>query len=422
MLSSKTKAVLVSSIGGGLEMYDFTIYVFFAPIIAAHFFPRGNPVVSLLETFAVFAVGYFARPIGAIIFGNYGDVRGRKKGMLITIAIMAIATTLMGLLPTYASIGILAPIILIILRLLQGIAVGGDLPGAIAFVAEHADNHNRGLACSIVYCAVNLGILLASIAGALLTLLLTQEHLASWGWRIAFILGLVIGVVGFYLRTKIAETPYFTNMVESKTVVKIPFGPLFKNYTSRIIQGIGLAWLFAVVIALIFLYMPTYLNTIAHLGLKDALTLNSINIFIFSACIPLMGYWSDRVGRKPMLIITALLFILLAYPIYTALSGSAFHFQCLALFCLAILSAGIVGVAPVTLAEMFPTKIRFSGIAVTYNMGFAIFAGLTPVIVTYLIYQFHSPKAPSYYLIISAVVTLIAVLTFKEKSGKPLES
>ena len=273
--------------------------------------------------------------------------------MLLSIAIIAISTTGIGLLPSYDSIGVIAPLLLVIFRFLQGIAVGGDLPGAITFVAEHAENHQRGLYCSFVYCAVNLGLLLASFIGGLLTLLLTPEALMAWGWRLAFLLGLIISVIGFYLRSKILETPHFSTLEKSKKVVKTPVLYLLKTQKTSLLQGIGLVWLFAVIIAQLFLYMPTYLKTMRHLELSTALIINSFNILVFSLFIPVIGHLSDRVGRKPVIITTACLFILFTYPLYSLLLSESFLAQSAALLSFALLAAGIVGTVPATLSEMY---------------------------------------------------------------------
>ncbi len=420
MLSPRAKAVLISSIGGGLEVYDFTIYVFFAPILGALFFPANNNLVTLLNTFAVFAIGYFARPLGAIVFGHFGDKLGRKKGMLFSITVMAVSTMGIGLLPSYATIGVMAPILLVILRFLQGFAVGGDLPGAITFVAEYADAEKRGLYCSFVYCAVNTGLLLASLMGGLLTLLLSHEQLVTWGWRVAFLLGLVIGIVGFYLRKKVSETPYFNRLEQTRDIIKFPLLHLFKVHTKQLLQSLGLVWLFAVIVAQIFLYMPSYLNTINHVKLSTALIINSVNIFIFSLCIPIIGYLSDKVGRKPVILVTAILFIIFTYPLYTLLINPNLIIEIIALFCFGILSAGVVGTVPVSLSEMFPTHVRYSGVAIAYNVGFALFAGLAPMIATYLIYKLQFPQAPSFNLILSAIVALIAAMMMKEGSHQSL--
>ncbi len=417
-----SKAVLVSSLGGGLEMYDFTIYIFFTPILATLFFPKQNHSISLLITFAVFAVGYFSRPLGSMIFGHYGDQFGRKKGMLISIAIMAISTTFMGLLPTYATLGIAAPVLLIILRFLQGLAVGGDLPGALTFVAEHADQHQRGLACSLVFCAINIGILLASAVSALLAGLLSYEHLQAWGWRIAFFLGLAIAMIGFYLRYQITETPYFTEIARMQKINKNPLRHLFKIHTQEILKGIGLVWLFSAIIAQIFLYMPTYLTLISHLKLNKALIINSANTLLFSLLIPIIGYLSDKIGRRFIILASALLMIFLSYPLYSLLNYDHLAVKIIALICFSILSAGIVGAVPSLLSEMFLTHVRYSGVAISYNISFAIIAGLTPTIVTYLLYNFHRPEVPCLNLILAAVITFIAAFTVKDLHQQPLKT
>lgn len=417
----KTKAISVACIGGGLEIYDFTIYIFFAPVIASLFFPKNNSLIPLLDTFIIFAVGYFARPLGAILFGHYGDTLGRKKGLLITILLMGLSTTLIGLLPTYSSIGMLAPLLLVILRFTQGLAVGGDLPGAITFVAEYADNHKRGLLCSLLYCGVNLGLLMASAIGAIITLSLSYEQLMGWGWRIPFILGITIAMIGFYLRLRITDTPYFLKLQETQTINKMPLFKLLREHSLTVLQSIGLVWLFAMIISQIFLYMPTYLHTESHLSLTTALIINSINLLIFSLCIPLFGYLSDKIGRKPIILITALLFCLFSYPLYSLLVNSNFIVQLIGLFAFGIFSAGIVGTIPSTLAEMFTTEVRYSGVGVAYGIGFAVFASLAPISSTYLLYKLQHAEAPSYNLILAAVVMIISALTIKNISRTSLD-
>lgn len=410
--NTSARAILISSIGGGLELYDFTIYVFFAPIIAKLFFPLEQNLLSLINTFAVFAIGYLARPIGAFFFGHYGDRLGRKKGMLLAITLMVIATGGIGCLPGYASIGVAAPLILILLRFVQGIAISGDLPGALTFVSEYTSSNNRGLYCGLLFCAVNLGIVLASAVGAILTSLLSHAQLLSWGWRIGFILGIGIGVLGFYLRATVEETPSFKLLQEEKAIVRHPIYHLIKTHWRHTIIGIGLIWFFAVVITQVFLYMPTFLNTARHLPLNQALFLNVFSLFIFSLLIPVAGWISDKVGRRIVIIVIAILFIMLSYPLYTLLLSPNLIVIAMGLLFLAILSAGIIGTAPATLTELFPTHIRYSGVAVSYNIAHAIFAGLTPVMATFLLYKFSFGQAPSFNLILAASVGLLmAVLS-----------
>lgn len=422
LIPQQLKAILIASIGGGLEIYDFTIYVFFAPILGSLFFPSTNHFITLLNTFGVFAIGYFARPLGAIIFGHFGDKLGRKRGMLFSIVFMAVSTMGIGLLPTHSSIGILAPILLVFFRFIQGFAVGGDLPGALTFVSEFAGVYRRGLFCSFVYCAVNLGLLLATLVSALLTSLLSHEHLVLWGWRVAFLLGLVIALVGFYLRTKIPETPQFEQLKENQEIINNPLFNLLQMHLKPFIQSIGLVWLAAVIISQLFLFMPTYLNVVHHMSLAKALNINSCNVLIFSVCILIVGYISDKIGRRRIIFFTSLLFIIFTFPLYLLLVNPNFMIESLALICFAVFSAGIIGTVPATLTEMFSTEIRYSGVAISYNIGYALFAGFTPVIATYLLYKLPFQEAPCLNLILSAIVALIVSIWIKEneRMGSPM--
>lgn len=412
--TNKARAVIVASIGGGLEMYDFSIYIFFAPIVAQLFFPQNNSLIAILNTFAVFALGYFARPIGAVLFGHFGDKFGRKSGLLVTIMLMALATGLIGLLPTYQSIGLAAPICLVLLRLVQGIAMGGDLPGAVTFVSEYATAKQRGFLCSLVFCGINLGLLLASGAGALLAYALTHEQLLHWGWRIAFILGTLVGIIGYYLRIQLADTPSFQALQQSHGIVKLPVIELFRRDFKKILHGVGVYWLFGTVIAQLFLYMPTYLHEVIHMDLTIALIINSLNILIFSLLIPIFGTLSDRYGRKEIIISMALGFILFSYPLYFLLNSAELMIRIIGLLGFAILTAGVTAVTPCLLTEIFATRVRYSGVAVTYNIGQAIFAGLAPIIATFLIHALNNIYAPSYNLILAACVTLFAAIKLKD--------
>jgi len=405
--TDKIKALLLSSLGAGLEVYDFTIYVFLAPVLATLFFPAHNESISLLNSFAVFAIGYFSRPLGAMIFGHFGDKHGRKTGMLISIAIMGISTLSIGCLPTYSEVGIFAPILLILCRFLQGFALGGDLPGAITFMAEYSGENQRGLFCSLIFCAVNLGLLIASMMSASLSVMLSHEALVSWGWRIPFLFGMVIAVVGYYLRTQIEETPYFLKLTAAQHIIKIPLKELFQFEKKEVFMGIGLVWTYAVINAQIYLHMPTFLHTVNGLSLTKALIINSINILFFCLCIPLMGLLTDKIGRRTVLKTAATFFILGSFPVYFLVISSHPLFILLGLMIFSIFSAGVIGALPAALSELFSTHVRYSGIAIAYNIGFAIFAGLTPLLLTFLLYQFHNPKVVSLNLLVGGFITLI---------------
>ncbi len=422
MIKQKLKLmiIMIASIGGGLELYDFVIYIFFSPILAKLFFPKEDALAALLSVMAIFAVGYLARPLGAIIYGHLGDKFGRKRSLLYTLILMAVASTLTAFLPTYKVIGDWAPFFLVILRLLQGIAVGGDLPGAITFVAEHTADEQRAYACSWVYFGVNFGILVASAVATLLMTLLSKDQLALWGWRLAFLLGLVIAVVAYYLRKRLLETPYFHELTEQNALARVPALSVLKTQWRQILQGICLIWLLAAGIVQIFLYMPTYWHILHRMSLHMALLLNSISLLVFTCMIPLMGYLADKVGRKPLLIICSLLFMAFSYPLYSLLHYQSLWGVYLALLCFAILTSMIVGIGPAVLTELFKTKHRYTGIGLAYNISFAIFGGLTPYVLTYLLKKFPLHEAVSFNLIAAGFAALIAVIGMRDLTKQSL--
>lgn len=412
------KIVAIASVGGGLEMYDFVIYAFFAPIIGKLFFPAGNNFVTLLAAFAVFAIGYFMRPVGAVVFGHYGDTIGRKKTLLITILLMATATFLIGCLPTYQHIGITATLLLILLRLLQGFAVGGDLPGAITFVAEHVAAPRRGLHCSWIYTGINLGFTLAAIVSTLITTQLSAEHLQTFGWRIGFWLGLVLAAIGYYLRTLLAETPNFIRLLATNNVCRFPIRDVFKYELLAFFKGLGIVCLGAVIVGQM-LFMPTYLHIVANLSLSQALLFNTAGMLVWSALILVMGYCSDKWGRKVIISFSAITLILFSHFLFALIATAKTKFIMLGLLGFAIFMSGIIGAFASTLSELFRTPLRNSGIGVSYNIGFALFCSVTPLVMTALVHQFGA-LAPSYWIIAAAVVTLITCITLKETANKEL--
>lgn len=420
-IAGKIRIIAVSSLGGGLEMYDFVIYVFFAPVLATLFFPHEDKIASLLAVFAVFAVGYLARPIGALLFGYFGDRVGRKISLLVAIVVMALATLLIGFLPTYETIGRLAPVLLVILRIIQGIAIGGDLPGSITFVAEHATSGRRGRDTSWAFLGFILGMVLASAVGAFLSSNLSHDALYSWGWRIAFCLSIVLMFIGIYFRAHISETPVFEKLLGEYEQDSQPIRELFSSHNlAPVLIGIGLTWLFSVVMAQLFLYTPTFLHSIVRINMSTALNLNTFSMLVFACLLPLMGKLSDRVGRKKIILSASIAFLFFTYILYAMLVNDGFIGQIFALLIFDVLAAAIVGVVPVTLTELFSTQYRYTGVALTYNISFAIFAGLTPLFATYLIKVFDNSLALSYNLMFAALVTIIAASFLKDRHKEEL--
>lgn len=417
---------MASSLGGGLELYDFVIYIFFAPIISRLFFPTANHVVAMLSTFSVFAAGYLVRPLGGIIFGYYGDRYGRKKGLITTLTLMGVCTILIGCLPTYSSIGILAPILLTVLRVLQGIAVGGDLPGAMTFVGEMSPIKSRGLNTAWIYFGVNCGNLLASAVASMIVFLFPIHHyLYDWGWRCGFYFGAIILVLGIYFRSTIDESVLFLILKQRQLLLTNPLAKTFnKKNIMLVITGIGFVWLWAAVIAQIFLYMPTFLRLYTGLKLQDALFYNTLNLIIFTALIPLFGFLSDKVGRHRLGVLTSIAWILFIFPAYFLVIH---HFYFIGLFIMAILSAAFVGLCPAILVELFPTNIRYTGIGISYNVGFAIFGGLTPLGLSYLLNKTHAVNLISLNIVLAAIIALVSFTALvslsvtKDRTGQELE-
>lgn len=405
------KVLFAASVGGGLEMYDFVIYIFFAPTIAALFFPKDNTFLGMLATFTVFAVGYLIRPLGGVIFGYLGDKTGRKKWLVVSLLLMGIATLLIGCIPTYHQIGIAAPILLILLRMIQGIALGADMPGAITFVTEHSDAAHRGFNSSVVFCGVNVGLLLASFVATIVTNLCTPEQLLSWGWRIGFWLSAVLIVIGFYLRRGLPEAKVFLSVMEEKRIEKNPFTSLFKleNVPSLVIATVFIGF-HSIIILQNFTLMPGFLHQYANTSMSVSLLLDTTSLLLFGLLIPPLGLLSDRFGRRNILLLSSGLWLVCAYPLYELLIMPTLLSKIIALLIIDILSALLISTVPVLLAELFKTSQRYSGVALTYNIGFAIGGGLTPLMVLLLGKSFNNSALVSLDIIVVAAICFLIAL------------
>jgi len=411
------KVIFLSTLGGALELYDFIIYVFLAGTLSELFFPHQNSLASLMEVFGVFAIGYFVRPLGGIIFSHFGDKYGRKKSFMLTLMLMALPTFLMGLLPTSQSIGVWAAVLLVSLRLLQGLAIGGEIPGAITFAGEHVNPLYRGLTCGIIFFGINLGLMLGSGMNVLLGTTLNHQQFISWGWRIPFLLGGLLGVLSFYLRRQLTETPIFLNYSKKLQDESIPLIVALKSHPKALLRGVALTALGATNISLLFLYVPTYFSSVLHYPKDLVNQLNTLNIFLFSGLLILTAWLSDRLGRRLLLRIGSLGFVLLAYLLFFWLTEEKISHLIIVMIIFSVLGACVQGVFACTLIELFPTQIRYTGTALTYNLGFAIFGGLAPLTATYLISKTGDLAAPAYYLMAAAFLCFIATLGLKNKQS-----
>jgi len=409
-------------VGNILEWYDFAVFGYFAPIIGPLFFPSEDKLASIISAFGVFAAGYLMRPLGGLLFGSIGDRLGRKKALQLSIMMMGIPTVALGLLPTHASIGVLAAVMLVVLRLLQGISVGGELIGSISFVTEIAPAKKRGYYGSWTLFSAIAGILLGSMMATVMHLSLSESQLHSWGWRVPFLAGFVVVVFGLWIRSGLRESEVFEKEKKEGRTAKAPVREAIRTKPGRIVHVMALVMGMAVGIYTLFVWWPTYLTKIIPHPIEHALLVNSISMFVMLMLIPVMGHLSDKVGRKRVLGGSFLAMAAVVYPIFVLTDHSAFVGALLCQLVLAVIMAGIQGTVPSTMVEMFPTRTRFSGVAMGYNVAFALFGGTAPVVSTWLIkHTNHDLTAPAYYVIGANLVSFVAVLLLRHKPGEKLE-
>ncbi|MFA6035323.1 MAG: MFS transporter, partial [Myxococcota bacterium] len=404
-----------SIIGNVLEWYDFAIFGYLVPVISAQFFPSEDKLAGMINTFGVFAIGYIIRPVGGIIYGQIGDRYGRKKALIASVMMMAIPTTLVGCLPTHAQVGILAPILLLVLRILQGFSVGGELIGSISYLVEVAPPERRGYLGSWSLFSAVSGILMGSIAGFFLNAILTKEQLFVWGWRLPFFAGVIIGLTGAWMRRSMVESPEFLKANVSGLVDKSPFLQALREAPWRIVQVMLLNMVMGTGLYMLFLWMPTYLLEILHPPVRHALLINSVTMALLICIMPLAGKLSDRVGRRPVLLGAAVGMGVTVYPLFLLIDKGDPLMILAAQGVFAVWVGALYGVMPATMGELFPVNIRYSAMGLGYNVAFALFCGTAPMVSTYLIKVTGSLTAPAIYLMTLVVVGLPAYLLVGKK-------
>ncbi|UFS64982.1 MFS transporter [Paracoccus denitrificans] len=415
------KVLGASFVGNFVEWFDYASYGYFATVIAHAFFPEIAPTSALLATFAVFAISFIIRPVGGIIWGAIGDRVGRRTALSWSILIMSGATTVIALLPSYHQIGMLAPVLLLVVRMVQGFSAAGEYAGATSFIAEYSPTHRRGLYTSIVPASTAAGLLAGSLMSAGLFSLLTEAQMQSFGWRIPFLLALPLGFIGLYIRLRLEDTPKFRELEKTHHVEATPVRELFRNQRRQIAIAFGVTCLNAVGFYLILSYMPTYLSTEMGMGKAQAFLATSISLASYIFLIFLMGMLSDRLGRKTALITASVLFIGLTVPLFSMLDGASFATIVLIQIAFGALLTVNDGTLPCFLSEIFPTRVRYSGFAFSFNAANALFGGTAPFVATWLISATGSKLAPAWYLVGAAGLALIAMLMARETAGKPLE-
>jgi len=361
------------------------------------------------------------RPIGGIIFGHIGDKLGRKKALQLSVMMMAIPTTLIGFLPTHAQIGLAAPILLVLIRLIQGVSVGGELVGSISFITEIAPKNRRGFFGSFALCSCVGGILLGSAIATIAHNLFDPEFLKTWGWRIPFIFGFAIGGFGLWMRKGMVETPEFEKVKEAGAIGRSPVIEAITSVPGRIFHVVAMMVLFGGGFYMLFVWWPTYLTTVVNPPISHALMINTISMVVLIILIPATGLLSDLIGRKTVLATALLGIIILAYPLIIWTDHGIFSAALISQLIFAVLIAGALGPMAATLVELFPTRIRFSSIGIAYNITLAIFGGTAPLVSTWLVSRTGDIASPAYYLTAMAIISLIATLTIRKKLGGNLE-
>jgi MFS transporter, MHS family, proline/betaine transporter len=409
----RRRVVVAGIIGNVMEWYDFAIYGYFARTIGNLYFPSENPTTSLLASFAVFAIGFFMRPLGAILFGHIGDRVGRGPALLWSVVAMAVPTFVMGLLPTYAQIGIAASVLMLLCRMLQGLAVGGEYTSSAVFLAETADPRRRGAASAWAPFGAVGGILLGSAVGALIMNTMPLEQVIGWGWRVPFLLGVLVGVVGFLLRRRL---PFDQPTATSSS----PLLQALREHPREMIQGVCLSLVNAVGFYLIFVYLITWLKLYADTGARIALQINSLNMTILLGVVLIMSRVSDRIGRKPILVGASIGLLVFSWPLMGLMQTGNHYYVFVGQLGFVLLLGSFGAVNPIAICEIFPRNVRCSAVSTAYNLAFGLAGGTAPAVATWLIEVSGEPRVPAMYIMGGAFISGIAALTMRGSSRQAI--
>lgn len=398
------KTLALSALGGALEFYDFIIFVFFATALGALFFPPDTPEwLRQLQTFGIFAAGYLIRPVGGVVMAHFGDKLGRKRMFTLSIFLMALPTLAMGFLPTYAQIGLAAPLLLLAMRLLQGAAIGGEVPGAWVFVAEHVPQKRMGFACSVLTAGLTLGILLGSLAASAINRIFSPDEIADYAWRIPFVLGGVFGLMAVYLRRHLSETPVFAEMAQKHQLAKeLPLKAVVREHKVGVLVSMLVTWVLSAAVVVVILMTPTLLQTQHGFSALEALSANALAIVLASAACVVAGLGADRFGLAAVYSVGGL-FMLVTSALFYSQIGQHPE-QLMLLYGLAGLGIGVLGAVPLVMVRAFKADVRFSGLSFSYNLAYAICGGFTPILVSVL--SRLSPLGPGLYVAALALVLL----------------
>lgn len=403
------KTLSLAALGGALEFYDFIIFVFFTAVIGQLFFPPDMPDwLRQLQSFGIFAAGYLARPLGGIIMAHFGDLFGRKRMFALSVFLMAVPTLLIGLLPVYADIGYAAPLLLLLMRVLQGAAIGGEVPGAWVFVSEHVPARRIGVACGLLTCGLTAGILLGSLVATAINLAYTPAEISDFAWRLPFIAGGIFGLVAVYLRRYLDETPVFEEIRAKKALsAELPVKAVLRNHAPAVIISALATWTLTAGIVVFILMTPSLLQKLHGFTSAQTLPANSAATLALSISCVLVGMACDRFGPARVMLVGAIGLVASGYLLYLGVAQDPLLL--LPLYTLTGFCVGTIAAVPVVMVQAFPPAVRFSGISFSYNVAYAVFGGLTPLVVSLLTQA--DPLAPAHYVALTAVIGVAAVFT-----------
>ncbi len=405
----RRSSIFAAIVGNIIEWYDFTLYVFLAPVIAHNFFSKLSPINALLSTFLIFAMGFFIRPLGSVILGHLGDRLGRKATLKITILMISLPTIAIALLPTDQQWGFYASLCLVMLRLLQGLCIGGEFAGSMIYLTEMAQTHRRAFVSSMANNGSNFGVLCATLIAALLSSVFSESAFYVYGWRIAFMLGGVIGVCGLWLRQNIHETPIFNQLLVQSKISSVPLLTILRQHKKAVLNIFLLVIMAATGSYVLMDFMSTYLHQYFNYSLKHALQIQALYNVLTFLLVTIAAVFSDRYGRRALLMTAALGYIALSIPCFYLLKGTGSWVWLLPLVILYCIEESTT---PATMVEIFPPAVRYTGISLGYNVGMALLGGTAPLINTWLVARFNNPLIIAYYLSASALISLLAVIVF----------
>ncbi|MGW0287590.1 glycine betaine/L-proline transporter ProP [Streptomyces sp. NPDC003236] len=425
------RATKAAALGNAMEWYDFGIYSYLASTIGQVFFPSASGTAQLLSSFATFAVAFLVRPLGGMVFGPLGDKLGRKRILAATMIMMAVGTFAIGLIPSHAAIGLWAPALLILFRLVQGFSTGGEYGGASTFIAEYAPDKRRGYFGSFLEFGTLAGYVGASGLVVVLTSLLSDDQMLNWGWRIPFLVAAPLGLIGLYLRLRLDETPAFQKLEggqvkasEAADAVETSaagdLGKIFTRHWRPLVLCLALVAAYNITDYMLLSYMPTYLSDELGYGTDHGLLILLVVMVLQMCVINQVGRLSDRFGRKPLLMTGMLGFLLLSVPSFLLIRQGGVVLITLGLVLMGLSLVAMLGTMSAALPAIFPTHVRYGSLAVSYNISTSLFGGTTPLVITALIGVFGTNLMPAYYATAAALVGVVAVLCMKETANEPL--